>query len=186
MLAAVCSGLPYDEQRYNHAVRASDLESDFKLLSGGDLTEIGERGINLSGGQKQRVALARALYADAGSKRKGSVVIFFVLILCQDVVLLDDPLSAVDAHVGEHIFQHAIQAMLANKTVILVSNQLQFLPSADYVVALENGSIREQGRYQELMSNGSDFADLIKSFGGKFVFFTQCLVHLICTFSPSQ
>jgi ABC-type sulfate/molybdate transport systems ATPase subunit len=113
----------------------------------GDLTEIGERGINLSGGQKQRVALARALYADA------------------DVVLLDDPLSAVDAHVGEHIFENAVQGMLVGKTVVLVSNQLQYLPSADYVVALEDGTIREQGVYQDLIAQGRNFASLVESFG---------------------
>lgn len=71
-----------------------------------------------------------------------------------DVVLLDDCLSAVDAHVGEHIFRHAIQGVFGGKTVILVSNQLQFLPSADYVVALEKGVIREQGKYNDLISQG--------------------------------
>lgn len=94
------------------------------------------------------MSLARALYADA------------------DVVLLDDPLSAVDAHVGEHIFEKAIKGSFAGKTVILVSNQLHFLPSADYVVAMEHGRVRERGTYQELMSNGSDFAALVESFGG--------------------
>lgn len=70
------------------------------------------------------------------------------------MVLLDDCLSAVDAHVGEHIFRHAVQGMFGGKTVILVSNQLQFLPSADYVIALEKGVIREQGKYSDLVGQG--------------------------------
>ena len=143
----VLFGLPYEEEKYETALRASDLESDLKLLPGGDLTEIGERGINLSGGQKQRVALARCLYADA------------------DVVMLDDCLSAVDAHVGEHIFRQAIQGVLADKTVILVSNQLPFLPSADYIVAIEDGMVREQGEYKQLMERGKEFSKLIETFG---------------------
>ncbi len=143
----VLFGRPMDEERYYSALRASDLETDIKQLPGGDMTEIGERGINLSGGQKQRVSLARALYADA------------------DVVMLDDCLSAVDAHVGEHIFRHAVQGMLGGKTVILVSNQLQFLPSADYVLAVEKGVIREQGEYNKLVSEGQDFSRLVESFG---------------------
>ena len=71
------------------------------------ISQIGERGINLSGGQKQRVSLARALYAD------------------RDIYLLDDPLSAVDAHVGQHIFSECIKGALANKTVLFVTHQLQ-------------------------------------------------------------
>jgi ATP-binding cassette subfamily C (CFTR/MRP) protein 1 len=143
----VLFGRPWNEELYHSALRASDLETDIRQLPGGDLTEIGERGINLSGGQKQRVSLARALYADA------------------DVVLLDDCLSAVDAHVGEHIFRHAVQGMFGGKTVILVSNQLQFLPSADYVLALEKGVIREQGEFARLVSEGQDFSRLVESFG---------------------
>ncbi len=143
----VLFGRPFNEEQYHSALRASDLETDIGQLPGGDMTEIGERGINLSGGQKQRVSLARALYADA------------------DVVLLDDCLSAVDAHVGEHIFRHAVQGMCGGKTVVLVSNQLQFLPSADYVIALEKGVVREQGEFGRLVSEGQDFSRLVESFG---------------------
>ena len=68
-------------------LEACALEADLTQLAGGDNTEIGEKGINLSGGQKQRINLARAVYAN------------------KDLYLLDDPLSAVDAHVGKHIFE---------------------------------------------------------------------------------
>ena len=83
-------GLRYKHEKYKTILKACSLETDIALLPALDLTEIGEKGINLSGGQKQRVSLARAVYDNA------------------DVYLLDDPLSAVDAHVGKHIFDHVI------------------------------------------------------------------------------
>lgn len=83
------------------------------MLPGGDQTEIGEKGINLSGGQKARVSLARAVYQDA------------------DVYLLDDPLSAVDVHVSKVLFEDCISDFLKGKTRVLVTHQLQYLPSAD-------------------------------------------------------
>ncbi|KAF6027750.1 hypothetical protein EB796_013939 [Bugula neritina] len=92
---------------YNQVVSACALLSDFDQLPAGDQTEIGERGINLSGGQKQRISMARAVYSDS------------------DIILLDDPLSAVDAMVGQHIFQHCLKGLLVNKTVLFVSHQLQ-------------------------------------------------------------
>lgn len=89
----------------------------------------GERGVNLSGGQRHRVALARACYADA------------------DTYLLDDPLSAVDATVGAHIFQKCIQGLLAGKTRVLATHQLQYLPGADLVMVLESGAVQNLGRW---------------------------------------
>ena len=89
-------------------------------MPAGDMTEIGERGINLSGGQKARVSLARAVYSD------------------RDVYLLDDPLSAVDTHVAEHIFDQCITGKLAKKTVVLVTHAVQFLPRCDKVIVLVN------------------------------------------------
>ena len=83
---------PYDVTKYNSVIEACALLPDMALLSNGDQTEIGENGINLSGGQKQRVALARAVYFD------------------ESIYLLDDPLSAVDAHVGKHIFDSVISS----------------------------------------------------------------------------
>jgi ATP-binding cassette subfamily C (CFTR/MRP) protein 1 len=94
------------------------------------MTEIGERGINLSGGQKARVALARTVYADA------------------DVYLLDDPLAAVDAHVGQHLFDQCIMNLKKrNKCIILVTNALQFLKSTSQIVVLRDGLIVERYIY---------------------------------------
>lgn len=89
----------------------------------------GEKGVNLSGGQRHRVALARACYTQS------------------DIALLDDPLSAVDAHVGAHIFQTCVCGLLADRTRILATHQMQYLPAADWVVVMEAGRISHQGRY---------------------------------------
>ncbi|XP_063967093.1 ATP-binding cassette sub-family C member 5-like [Lytechinus pictus] len=98
---------PFDSKRYRKAVFACSLQPDFKIMTHGDGTEIGERGINLSGGQKQRISLARVLYSN------------------RDIYLLDDPLSAVDAHVGQHIFTHCIKDAMKGKTTLFVTHQLQ-------------------------------------------------------------
>lgn len=106
-------------------------------------------GINLSGGQKQRVNIARALYFDA------------------DVIIMDDPLSAVDAHVGRALFENAIQGYLRarGKTVILVTHALHFLPGCDYVYTLSDGRIEERGTYRELMERDGEFSRLMHEFG---------------------
>ncbi|DBA69271.1 TPA: hypothetical protein ACH3X2_14313 [Trebouxia sp. C0005] len=109
------------------------------MLPAGDQSEIGEKGINLSGGQRSRVALARACYADA------------------DVYLLDDPLSAVDAHVGRHLFDSCLCELLAGKTRILVTHQLHYLAAADLVAVVKHGSISDIGSYDELVARGVDF-----------------------------
>lgn len=109
------------------------------MLPAGDQSEIGEKGINLSGGQRSRVALARACYADA------------------DVYLLDDPLSAVDAHVGRHLFDSCLCDLLAGKTRILVTHQLQHLAAADLVAVVKHGAISDIGSYDELVARGVDF-----------------------------
>ncbi|KAI0342890.1 ABC protein [Trametopsis cervina] len=144
-------GQPFDEDKYWKAVEDASLVTDLEVLADGDLTEIGEKGINLSGGQKQRVNIARALYHDA------------------DVVLFDDPLSAVDAHVGRALFSDAILGALRNrgKTVILVTHALHFLSQCDYVYTLDNGRIAAQGKYEDLMDNNEAFAKLMKEFGGE-------------------
>eukprot|EP00794_Sanderia_malayensis_P007271 gene7271-8082_t len=136
----------FKENEYKMACQASCLQPDLDSFENGDLTEIGERGLNLSGGQKQRVSLARALYANA------------------DLYLLDDPLSAVDAHVGQHIFQHCIQEFLKDKTVIFVTHQLQYLKDCDEVICMLNGRIEEHGTFDELMDNGQEFSQLIRQF----------------------
>ncbi|XP_066299993.1 ATP-binding cassette sub-family C member 5-like [Branchiostoma lanceolatum] len=139
-------GKPFDSSKYEMTVQACCLKQDFEQLPGGDMTEIGERGINLSGGQKQRISLARALYAD------------------RDIYLLDDPLSAVDAHVGEHIFRHYIKKMLRGKTVLLVTHQLQYLVDCDEVVLLKDGRIAAKGPHRRLMTMNAEYAEMIQNY----------------------
>lgn len=138
-------GKPYDRRRYNRVINACALKPDIEILSAGDLTEIGEKGINLSGGQKQRISLARAVYNNA------------------DIYLLDDPLSAVDSHVGKHIFEEVIGpgGMLANKTRILVTHGITFLPQTDNIYVMKLGEISENGTYQELLNKRGDFSDFL-------------------------
>ncbi|TYJ53514.1 hypothetical protein B9479_005845 [Cryptococcus floricola] len=142
-------GQPYDEERYWDAIRDSCLESDLELLEDGDGTQIGEKGINLSGGQKQRVNIARAIYFDA------------------DIIALDDPLSALDAGVGKAIFFNAIIGALGDKTRVLVTHALHFLPYVDNIIMMEDGKIGQIGTYQELKHGDGPFARLIQDFGGE-------------------
>uniref|UniRef100_A0A452GXN3 ATP binding cassette subfamily C member 2 n=1 Tax=Gopherus agassizii TaxID=38772 RepID=A0A452GXN3_9SAUR len=144
-------GSDLDEARYQQVVEACALLPDLKLLPGGDLTEIGEKGINLSGGQKQRVSLARAVYSDA------------------DIYLLDDPLSAVDAHVGKHLFDQVLgpDGLLQGKTRILVTHSVSFLPRTDEIVVLVAGAVSEQGSYSTLLANGGAFAQLLSTYGSQ-------------------
>ena len=119
----VLFGRPYEEERYQRVLAAVALPADLRQLPAGDLTEIGEGGINLSGGQKVRVSIARAVYADA------------------DVYLLDDILSAVDVHVGWHLVTHLVHGLLAEKTVCLVTHHTHFLQDADQIVQMKAGRI---------------------------------------------
>ncbi|CAB3379679.1 Hypothetical predicted protein [Cloeon dipterum] len=136
-------GQPWDLKRYRNVIRVCALEKDFTQLPYGDETIVGERGISLSGGQRARVSLARAVYKEA------------------DIYLLDDPLSAVDAHVGRHLFDDCITGFLKDKAVLLVTHQLQFLTHASQILILNNGSIEGQGSYQQLQECGLDFAQLL-------------------------
>ncbi|XP_058060768.1 uncharacterized protein LOC131211356 [Anopheles bellator] len=123
---------PYDERRYLQVVRVCALERDFELFPHGDQTIVGERGISLSGGQKARVNLARAVYRRA------------------DIYLLDDPLSAVDTHVGTHIYERCIREMLANRVCVLVTHQLQYLKDVQQIVLMAAGRVEAVGSYREL------------------------------------
>ncbi|KAK2964796.1 Multidrug resistance-associated protein [Blattamonas nauphoetae] len=136
-------GMPFDETKYSEVIRVCALEKDLQMLAAGDQTAIGEKGVNLSGGQKARIQLARAVYSD------------------RDIVVLDDPLSAVDAHVGRFLIDECILGRLKGKTIVLMTNQIQFLDRADKVVALKDGKIIGQGRYEELREQGINFDEFI-------------------------
>ncbi|KAJ7284355.1 multidrug resistance-associated ABC transporter [Mycena rebaudengoi] len=137
-----------DEEKFRQIIRACSLEHDLEMLPNGEATEIGERGINLSGGQKARVSLARAAYSPS------------------DVVLLDDPLSAVDSFVGKAILENCLlSGPLANRTRILVTHALHVLDKTDYIYVMDNGVIREQGTYAHLMANGVVFSRLMEDYG---------------------
>ncbi|XP_063236010.1 ATP-binding cassette sub-family C member 4-like isoform X2 [Bacillus rossius redtenbacheri] len=136
-------GEAFDKRRYEQVVRACALLRDLELLPHGDKTIVGERGVSLSGGQRARINLARAVYRSA------------------DLYLLDDPLSAVDTHVGKHLFDQCIRTYLRGKTVVLVTHQLQYLKDADMIVILKDGKIENQGTYYEMLNSGLNFAKLL-------------------------
>ncbi|XP_071113612.1 multidrug resistance-associated protein 1-like [Haliotis cracherodii] len=141
-------GKPMDRHLYDEVVECCALKPDLDLLPAGDLTEIGERGINLSGGQKQRVSLARAVYNDA------------------DIYLLDDPLSAVDSHVGKHIFDFVIGAdgMLKEKTRVLVTHNVRYLPGVDNIVVVGDGTVAETGSFRDLLNSDGVFTRVLRSY----------------------
>uniref|UniRef100_A0A672SY73 Multidrug resistance-associated protein 5-like n=1 Tax=Sinocyclocheilus grahami TaxID=75366 RepID=A0A672SY73_SINGR len=138
-------GKEMEEERYQAILSACCLRLDLAILPNADLTEIGERGANLSGGQRQRISLARALYSNG------------------DIYILDDPLSALDAHVGNHIFNNAIRKHLRGKTVIFVTHQLQYLVDCDDVIVMRDGSITEQGSHEDLMNVNGDYAAMFNN-----------------------
>uniref|UniRef100_A0A2S2PCH1 Putative multidrug resistance-associated protein lethal n=1 Tax=Schizaphis graminum TaxID=13262 RepID=A0A2S2PCH1_SCHGA len=115
-------GSSMDYNRYEEVIKVCALKTDFKQLPYGDRSLVGERGVSLSGGQRARVNLARAVYKQA------------------DIYLLDDPLSAVDTHVGKHLFEKCIKDYLKEKTCILITHQIQYLSSVDQIVLMENVS----------------------------------------------
>lgn len=138
-------GKPMNRPYYNKVIHACALKPDFDMLPGGDQTEIGENGINLSGGQKQRISLARAVYSNA------------------QIYLMDDPLSAVDAHVGKHIFDNVIgpSGLLAGKTRVLVTHAISFLPQIDMIYVMSNGTISESGSYRGLLGQKGAFSEFL-------------------------
>ncbi|XP_012271250.1 multidrug resistance-associated protein 1 isoform X2 [Orussus abietinus] len=141
----VLFGKPLDKALYNRVIEACALGPDLKMLPAGDQTEIGEKGINLSGGQKQRVSLARAVYNNS------------------DIYFLDDPLSAVDAHVGKHIFENVIgwSGLLRKKTRILVTHSIAYLPEVDNILVIKDGEITECGTYKQLLEKRGAFAEFL-------------------------
>ncbi|CAK7324074.1 unnamed protein product [Dovyalis caffra] len=153
-------GSEMDRQQYQDTLERCCLVKDLELLPYGDLTEIGERGVNLSGGQKQRIQLARALYQNA------------------DIYLLDDPFSAVDAHTATSLFNEYISGALSEKTVLLVTHQVDFLPAFDSVMfsqknrheiacfckqLMSDGEILQAAPYHQLLSSSQAFQDLVNA-----------------------
>ncbi|XP_071991843.1 ATP-binding cassette sub-family C member 5-like isoform X3 [Engystomops pustulosus] len=138
-------GEEYDIEKYKSTLEACCLYPDIESLPNGDLTEIGERGVNLSGGQRQRISLARALYSSS------------------NLVLLDDPLSAVDVYVAMELFSKAIKTGMQTRSVLFVTHQLQYLAECDEVLYMKDGYIAEQGTHEELMKLKGDYALLFES-----------------------
>ena len=138
-------GKTLSNRLYSKVIENCALTDDLAMLPNDDQTEIGEKGINLSGGQKQRINLARAVYSN------------------RDIYLLDDPLSAVDAHVGKHLFENVIgpKGMLNKKTRILVTHGIGFLPEMDLILVVKDGRIAEMGKYESLINQKGEFSDFI-------------------------
>ncbi|KAF8458682.1 P-loop containing nucleoside triphosphate hydrolase protein [Terfezia claveryi] len=142
-------GKDFDSEWYRKVVYACALQPDLDMLPDGDATEIGERGITLSGGQKQRINIARAIYFHA------------------KIILMDDPLSAVDAHVGKHLFDEAICGLLKGKCRILATHQLHVLNRCDRVIWMDDGAVKAIGAYEELMRSEEGFRTLVGEYGGE-------------------
>lgn len=138
-------GKPYDRKWYDDVIDACALRPDLDMLPNGDMTEIGERGITVSGGQKQRLNIARAIYFNS------------------DIVLMDDPLSAVDAHVGRHIFDNAICGLLKDKCRILATHQLHVLSRCDRIIWMQEGHIETVDTFANLINNNEAFQKLMAS-----------------------
>uniref|UniRef100_N1QUG4 ABC transporter C family member 10 n=1 Tax=Aegilops tauschii TaxID=37682 RepID=N1QUG4_AEGTA len=138
-------GSSMDKQRYHNTLARCSLVKDLELLPYGDCTQIGERGVNLSGGQKQRVQLARALYQNA------------------DIYLLDDPFSAVDAHTATSLFNEYVMSALSDKTVLLVTHQVDFLPVFDSILLMSDGQVIRSAPYQDLLADCEEFKDLVNA-----------------------
>ncbi|KAF1914976.1 P-loop containing nucleoside triphosphate hydrolase protein [Ampelomyces quisqualis] len=138
-------GKDFDQKWYDEVVDACALRADLDMLPAGDKTEIGERGITVSGGQKQRMNIARAIYFNA------------------DIILMDDPLSAVDAHVGRHIMDNVICGLLKNKCRILATHQLHVLDRCDRIIWVEEGRVQAVDTFEALMSQNEGFQQLMKS-----------------------
>ncbi|XP_050545467.1 probable multidrug resistance-associated protein lethal(2)03659 isoform X2 [Daktulosphaira vitifoliae] len=136
-------GSPMNEERYKKVIKVCALKKDFEQFPYGDRTIVGERGVSLSGGQRARINLARAVYKEA------------------DIYLMDDPLSAVDTHVGKHLFDKCIKGFLKEKTCVLITHQLQYLNSVDQIILMQNGNVLREGSYNDLLNSGLDFTNLL-------------------------
>jgi ATP-binding cassette, subfamily C (CFTR/MRP), member 1 len=140
--------LPMNNARYNRTIEICQLASDLEMLPGGDLTEIGEKGINLSGGQKARVSLARAVYAD------------------RDIILIDDPVSALDAKVKKKVFEQVFMDELRDKIRVLVTHTVDFIDRVDRIVIMESGLIKYIGIYED-MQHSEEIKHIIETLAYK-------------------
>ncbi|KAK1229440.1 hypothetical protein PQX77_007488 [Marasmius sp. AFHP31] len=144
----VLFGQKEDDERFRDVIRACSLEHDLDVLPDREETEIGEKGINLSGGQKARVSLARAAYSPS------------------DIILMDDPLSAVDSYVGKRILDNCIlSGVMANRTRVLVTHALHVLDKTDYILVVDKGEIVERGTYESLRKDSRIFSSLMEEYG---------------------
>ncbi|XP_044750660.1 probable multidrug resistance-associated protein lethal(2)03659 isoform X2 [Coccinella septempunctata] len=138
-------GDTYDPIKYQEVIKVCALERDLSLFPYGDKSIVGDRGVTLSGGQRARINLARAIYKDA------------------DIYIFDDPLSAVDTHVGKQLFENCICGYLKYKATILVTHQIQYLANVDRIYLMENGRVEAEGTYQDILNSGKEFAELFKA-----------------------
>ncbi|KAI1344554.1 P-loop containing nucleoside triphosphate hydrolase protein [Xylariaceae sp. FL0016] len=141
-------GLPFEQRWYRTVIQACSLARDLDILTNGDATIVGERGSILSGGQKQRISLARAMYSRS------------------DLVLLDDPLSAVDANVGRKIMDEALCGQMTYRTRVMATHHLHLLPRADRIVWLDQGEIRAIDTYANLIARDAEFARMMEESRG--------------------
>ena len=132
-------GAAMQRARYEHVLDVCAFARDLAEMTHGDLTRVGENGVRLSGGQKARLALCRACYAAAADAD-------------QVVYVLDDPLSAVDAHVAAHLYDKCIAGWLGDKTRVLTTHHVKYLLNADWIVVLDNGRIVDQGHGQQIVA----------------------------------
>jgi ABC-type multidrug transport system fused ATPase/permease subunit len=130
---AILFGEPYDDVRFKECIRCADMTEDLKQMSNGLDTVLGDRGVNLSGGQRTRLAIARAFYAN------------------KDIYLFDDPISALDVHVGKTVMEEGILHYLKGKTRLVSTHALAYLPYFDYIIIMDQGRIAERGTYNEIL-----------------------------------
>ncbi|KAM9480711.1 ATP-binding cassette sub-family C member 8 [Clarias gariepinus] len=123
-----------NKNRYAEVIEICQLQTDIDTLPQGDQTVVGDRGIILSGGQRQRISVARALYQQT------------------KVVFLDDPFSALDIHLSDHLMLEGILKFLRQekRTVVLVTHKLQYLPHADWIIAMKDGTVQTQGSLKDI------------------------------------